>query len=45
MRLNPDCIRDILLDVESKTSFNSYAEYTSPEHFQNLKTYNYEEIL
>lgn len=46
MKLNPDCIRDILLDVENKTTFNNYAEYTGPGDFKHLKTkYNYDETM
>ena len=29
MQLNPDCIRDILLDLEDKTSFKSEVIYNS----------------
>lgn len=28
MKLNPDCIRDILMDIEDETSFGKYYEYT-----------------
>lgn len=28
MKINPDCIRDILLEVEKNSSFHSFYEYT-----------------
>lgn len=40
MQLNPDCIRDILLDLEDKTSFKSEVIYNSsniPTIFPNYK--------
>lgn len=45
MKLNPDCIRDILLDVESKSSFGNYVDYLGPEDIQPLSKYSYDEIM
>ena len=46
MKLNPDCIRDILLDIESKTTFKTYAKYTEPDDFNNLQPkYEVDEIM
>lgn len=46
MKLNPDCIRDILLDIESKTTFKTYAKYTEPDDFSNLQPkYEVDEIM
>lgn len=48
MRLNPDCIRDILLQIE-ENSFrieNSYSTKNFPfENFTFLKPYSYEEVI
>lgn len=45
MKLNPDCIRDILLDVESKSSFANYVNYLGPDDIQSLSKYSYDEIM
>lgn len=46
MRLNPDCIRDILITVEENTGFNSYMSYTNKtEEYQLLTSYSNDEVL
>lgn len=45
MKLNPDCIRDILLTVEELTDFNHYLEYRiNANSFDKLSSYTHEEI-
>lgn len=47
MKLNPDCIRDILLTVEEKLGYRQVMKYntnTSSE-FERLTKYDYEEVL
>ncbi|NFL75523.1 DUF2513 domain-containing protein [Clostridium sporogenes] len=43
MRLNPDCIRDILLTVEESTGFNSTMYY--PDDYELLSKYSNNEVL
>lgn len=46
MKLNPDCIRDILLSVEESTTYSKFFEFN--EDYMNhprLKTYDGEEVL
>ena len=45
MRLNPDCIRDILLDVERKSTFDNDVQYLGPDDIQALSKYSYNEIM
>lgn len=47
MKLNPDCIRDILFSVEEYTSFYREMEYTEYnfETYPKLKDYSLEEVL
>ncbi|WP_434169994.1 DUF2513 domain-containing protein [Streptococcus agalactiae] len=46
MKLNPDCVRDILIDVEEKSTFSNFASYTSKEDFKPLlDKYSYEESM
>jgi hypothetical protein len=46
MKLNPDCIRDILLTVEETTTYSKLFEFDEDDIKQErLKTYNGEEIL
>lgn len=47
MKLNPDCIRDILLTVENETNFNNYLEYEKSTYskFKLLAKYNHDEII
>ncbi len=45
MRLNPDCIRDILLSAEDNTGYSEYLEYPNElDKCPLLKKYNDEEI-
>lgn len=45
MRLNPDCIRDILLAVEENTGFRTVMSVNEDNYtnYQQLKKYKYEE--
>lgn len=45
MKLNPDCIRDILFTVEDNTSFSSYMTVNSECNYEKLAAYSNEEIL
>lgn len=45
MRLNPDCIRDILLTVEEKTGFPAIIEYPDDMQVPRLDNYSEDEIL
>lgn len=45
MRLNPSCIRDILLAVETYSDFDTQAEYKIEEPFPELSSYTHSEIL
>ncbi|EGS9997873.1 DUF2513 domain-containing protein [Clostridium perfringens] len=45
MKLNPDCIRDILLTVEESTDFNHYLSYRFDSNsFEKLSIYSHDEI-
>ena len=45
MRLNPDCIRDILLTIEEKTGFPAIIEYPNDMQVSRLNNYSEEEIF
>jgi hypothetical protein len=45
MRLNPDCIRDILLTVEENTGFTKFMNFNSNSEYEKLSTYAKEEVL
>ena len=46
MKLNPDCVRDILLTVEETSSFNRYTCYSVDDmNFDRLRKYSHEEII
>ena len=46
MKLNSDCIRDILLMVEDKSGFNRYAEYLKTKCTdERLSKYQHDEIM
>lgn len=45
MKLNPDCIRDILFTIEDNTSFSEYMRVDSECSYEKLSSYSYEEIL
>lgn len=45
MRLNPNCIRDILLSVEEVSKLGDIIQYTSPEEFPKLIKYSHDEVL
>lgn len=46
MKLNPDCIRDVLLAVEENTGFHTVMEIDEYNYtqYQQLKKYKYEEV-
>lgn len=44
MKLNPDCIRDILLTVEDNTSFGVYMRYDSDSSYSLLNKYTLDEV-
>ncbi len=44
LKLNPDCIRDILLTIEEVTDFNNAFEYPENEH-ERLEAYPENEVL
>lgn len=45
MRLNPDCIRDILMAVETHSDFCTQVEYKVEDPFPELSAHSHEEIL
>ena len=45
MKLNPDCIRDILFTVEDTTSFSNYMRVDLECNYERLTSYSYEEIF
>lgn len=45
MRLNPDCIRDILIAAESVITFNDWFYYDSEHPPDSLKNYSHDEII
>lgn len=45
MKLNPDCIRAVLMDVERRSSFDNFIMYVYPDDFKNLSEYPRHEVL
>ena len=45
MKLNPNCIRDILITVEEHSDFYHQTEYNIEDPFENLSKYSHDEIL
>lgn len=45
MKLNPNCIRAILITVEEQSGFFRQTHYKIEEPFESLKSYSHEEIL
>lgn len=45
MKLNPDCIRDILLTVEDNTSFGEFLEFEDSSNYKYLSSYTNDEVL
>lgn len=46
MKLNPDCIRDILLTIEEVATSDSFFQYVERDHeYQRLKDYTHDELL
>lgn len=45
MKLNPDCVRDILLYVEKYSDFYHTAEYCKDQIPKELKSYSHSEIV
>ena len=46
MKLNPDCVRDVLLAVEENTGVHAVMEIDEDDYtqYQQLKKYKYEEV-
>lgn len=42
MRLNPDCIRDILMEIEENTSFGTFYEYPSKKSDNDSRLAKYD---
>jgi len=45
MKLNPECIRDILLTVEETTSFGTFMKYTADAEYPRFSAYSQNEIF
>ena len=45
MRLNPDCIRDILLTVEDNTTFGNFLSFGNATDYAQLSSYSTDEVL
>jgi hypothetical protein len=48
LKLNPDCIRDILLTVEENTGYNQIMQYdgaNSETHYEYFKKYQEDEVF
>ncbi|MCI8432427.1 MAG: DUF2513 domain-containing protein [Lachnospiraceae bacterium] len=45
MKLNPNCIRDILIAVETHSDFHHRTEYKQEAPFDSLSAYSHEEII
>ena len=45
MKLNPDCIRDILISAESVVTFNDHFYYDRENPLTSLQDYSHEEII
>lgn len=45
MRLKPDCVREILLDVERRSVYGQFVDYVSPKDFQVFSKYSLNEVL
>ena len=45
MKLNPNCIRDILIAVEEHSDFHHQTEYKEEAPFDSLSAYSHEEII
>ena len=45
MKLNPDCIRDILLTVEEYTGYSTFMRYPDKTEYELLKKYSEDEVF
>lgn len=45
MKLNPDCIRDLLLTVEENTDFSRMMNFPSDKNYELLNKYDNEEVF
>ena len=45
MRLNPDCVRDILLVVEEYSNFGKTVKFSSSQDYTQLKDYTNDEVF
>ena len=44
MKLNPDCIRDVLMTIEDATDFSHFVTFDKASDFERLKTYSDDEV-
>lgn len=44
MKLNPDCIRDILITIEDNTGFSKYMDYNLNSTYDLLQKYTFDEV-
>ena len=44
MKLNPDCIRDILITIEDNTGFGKYMSYSLNSTYDLLQKYTFDEV-
>ena len=44
MKLNPDCIRDILITIEDNTGFGKYMSYNLNSTYDLLQKYTFDEV-
>ncbi len=44
MKLNPDCIRDILITIEDNTGFGKYMSYNLNSTYYLLQKYTFDEV-
>ncbi|MFW5670239.1 MAG: DUF2513 domain-containing protein [Acetivibrio ethanolgignens] len=45
MKLNPDCVRDILLTVEENTGFNKEMDFSEHSSYELLNQYSSDEVF
>lgn len=45
MKLNPDCIRSLLIAAEERTGFSTFMRYSPNDEIEVLEPYSKEEIL
>lgn len=45
LKLNPDCIRDILLTVEENTGYGTFMNYDADTSYEYLEAYSHDEVM